>query len=66
MSNTARQELTTRIAALTTEQIHSAIAAIGGGHVETDQRMVRAFLIEEVITREGIAAGDALMDSLGL
>ena len=58
--------LTTAIAALTTEQIIAGAEAIGGGHVETDQRMVRAYLIEELITRAGVAAGDELMDRLGM
>lgn len=64
--STAAAILTARIAALTTDEIRSGIAAIGGGDVDTDNRMVRAFLIEEIITREGAAAGDTLMDSLGL
>jgi hypothetical protein len=66
METTARERLTAGIAALTTDQIRNAVAAIGGGHVETDSRMVRAFLIEELITREGVEAGEALMDALGL
>lgn len=51
---------------MTTEQIREAVAAIGGGHVDTENRMVRAYLIEELITREGVKAGDKLMDELGL
>lgn len=58
--------LTARIADMTTEQIREAVAAIGGGHVDTENRMVRAYLIEELITREGVKAGDKLMDELGL
>ena len=63
---TAAALLVANIAALATPQILEALTAIGGGHVETDVRMVRAFLIEEYITREGVAAGDALMDGMGL
>jgi hypothetical protein len=66
METTAREQLTAGIAALTTDQIRNAVAAIGGGHVDTENRMVRAYLIEELITREGVEAGDALMDSLEL
>ena len=62
----ARKTLTAGIAVLTTEQIYAAVRAIGGGQVETDNRMVRAYLIEELITREGEAAGEALMDEVGL
>jgi hypothetical protein len=58
--------LTASIAMLTTDQILAALAEIGGGLVDTETRMVRAFLIEELITREGQEAGDALMDSMGL
>lgn len=63
---TTKTTLLAGITALTTEQLHQAIEAIGGGHVETDQRMVRAYLIEEIITREGVAVGDELMDRMGL
>jgi hypothetical protein len=58
--------LTGQIATLSTEQIISGVKAIGGAHVDTDQRMVRAYMIEELIKREGVEAGDALMDEVGL
>jgi hypothetical protein len=58
--------LTARIADMTTEQIREAVSVIGGGHVDTENRMVRAYLIEELISREGVEAGDKLMDELGL
>ena len=58
--------LTARIADMTTVQIREAVSAIGGGHVDTENRMVRAYLIEELIAREGVEAGDKLMDELGL
>jgi hypothetical protein len=58
--------LAATIDAMTTEQIREAVTLIGGGHVDTDKRMVRAHLIEAVITREGVEAGDALMDAIGL
>jgi hypothetical protein len=63
---TAREQMVAGIAALTTEQIYAAVRTIGGGHVEIENRMVRAYLIEELIAREGTAAGDALMDEVGL
>lgn len=66
METTAREQLVAGIAALTTDQIRNAVAAIGGGHVDTENRMVRAYLIEELIAREGVEAGDAIMDSLGM
>jgi hypothetical protein len=62
----ATAALTASIATLTTEQILAALAEIGGGHVDTETRTVRAFMIEEFITREGQAAGDELMDEMGL
>lgn len=65
-ANDARNALTAGIAALSTEQIYEAVRAIGGGYVDTDQRMVRAYLIEELITRDGDQAGNALMDEVGL
>lgn len=65
MSN-EKNVLTARIDAMTTEQIREAVTLIGGGHVDTETRMVRAHLIEAVITREGVDAGEALMDAIGL
>jgi hypothetical protein len=65
-ANAAREQLTAGIAALSTDQIYESVRAIGGGQVETETRMVRAYLIEELITRQGEAAGDALMDEVGL
>jgi hypothetical protein len=62
----ATAALTASIATLTTDQILAALAEIGGGQVETEARMVRAFMIEELINREGVEAGEALMDSMGL
>jgi hypothetical protein len=62
----ATAALTASIATLTTDQILAALKEIGGGQVETDARMVRAFMIEELITREGQDYGDNLMDEMGL
>lgn len=59
---TAAAKLTGRIAEMTSEQIHAAVNAIGGGHVEKHQRMVRAYLVEEIANREGVEAADLLMD----
>lgn len=61
-----KAQLLAGIASLSTEQIREGVNAIGGGHVEQDQRVVRAYLIEELITREGVESGDALMDQLGM
>jgi hypothetical protein len=62
----ATAALTDSIATMTTDEILAALAEIGGGLVDTETRMVRAFMIEEFITREGVEAGEALMDSMGL
>jgi hypothetical protein len=62
----ATAALTASIATLTTDQILAALKEIGGGQVETETRMVRAFMIEELITREGQDYGDNLMDEMGL
>jgi hypothetical protein len=62
----ATAALTASIATLTTDQILAALAEIGGAQVDTETRMVRAFMIEELINREGQAAGDNLMDEMGL
>ena len=48
------------------EYVHTRVAARAGGHAETNVRMVRAFMIEELIDREGQEYGEALMDSMGL
>jgi predicted HAD superfamily phosphohydrolase len=65
-ANAAANVLTAKISEMETAQILKAVEAIGGGHVDTDARMVRAYLIEELIAREGVDAGDKLMDELGL
>ena len=49
-----------------TEEILSAIILIGGGDVTTEQRMVRAALIEVYERREGSAEAETLMDAIGM
>ena len=49
-----------------TETIKLAVKMLGGGHLPTEITMTRAALIEVFIEREGLEAGDALMDQIGL
>ena len=49
-----------------TETIKLAVQMLGGGHLPTEKTMTRAALIEVFIEREGLEAGDALMDQIGL
>ncbi len=65
-SSVKRNLLNAKIAGLTTDQILQAVVVIGSGQVEMEQRLVRALLIDEFIRREGVDAGDMLMDRVGL
>lgn len=65
-TNTIKDTMLDGIAALTTPQIIEGIEAIGGGRVDMDQRMLRAYMIEELIKRDGVVAGDELMDKIGM
>ncbi len=58
--------LTDKIAAMTTDQIREAVHTISASPLDASARFVRAHLIEEFIRRDGLAAGDALMDEIGL
>ena len=49
-----------------TETIKLSVQMLGGGHLPTEKTMTRAALIEVFIEREGLEAGDALMDQIGL
>jgi hypothetical protein len=49
-----------------TQTIYECVVLIGGGHVDTDKRMVRAALIDVYQEREGEEAADTLMDFIGL
>jgi hypothetical protein len=51
---------------LTVEQIKEAVIKIGGGHVDTDIRMVRAALIEAYLRKTSEEQADQLMDQIGL
>jgi len=48
------------------ETLAKAIRMIGGGHVDQEQRMARAAMIEAICRKDGVAAGDAIMDEIGL
>lgn len=62
----ALELLTAKIATMTTDQITESVQALSAGPLNADSRMVRAHMIEEVIRRNGEAAGDALMAAVGL
>jgi len=63
---TATDLLTAKIAEMTTAQIEESVGTLSAAPLTTDSRLVRAHLIEEFIRRNGEAAGDALMTSVGL
>jgi hypothetical protein len=62
---TAREQMTSRIAGMSTEQILEAVVLIGGSD-DLDKAVVRVNLLAEYERREGGAAVDALMDAVGL
>lgn len=62
---TAREQLTSRIKSLTTDQIMAAVVAIGGSN-DIDRVVVRVNLLHEFERREGGDAVDMLMDRIGL
>jgi hypothetical protein len=64
--NNAVAALTAKIATMTTDQITESVQTLSAAPLNADSRMVRAHLIEEFIRRNGEAAGDALMDAVGL
>ena len=62
----ATQKLKSRIATLDDQMLHLCLDRIGGGHVDAEQRIVRAYLISEIEKRHGEDAADAAMDRIGL
>lgn len=62
----ARTLLVATIATMTTPQIEEAVKTLSADTLTTESRMVRAEMIEEFIRRNGMVAGDALMDAVGL
>ena len=60
------EKLIAKARTLSTESITAAVEMMGGGHLPTEETMVRAALIEVFIEREGSEAGDALMEKVGL
>ena len=48
------------------EILKDAVRMIGGGQVNGDARMARAAMIEAICIKAGDAAGDAIMDEIGL
>ena len=65
-TNTAREQLTSKIAGMSTEQILRAVTLIGAGNISLDATVVRVNLLNEYERREGGPAVDALMDAIGL
>ena len=60
------EQLKNSIRKMDTDIIRESVITIGGGHVGQDARMVRAALIDIYIERTSEAAGDRLMDFIGL
>jgi hypothetical protein len=59
-------EIKNRIRNQSTEMILECITMIGGGNVATEERMVRACLLDIYQEREGEEAIDALLETLGM
>lgn len=62
--NAAIETIKTQIRTQDTDTILSCIMQIGGGQVDTKERMVRACLIDIYEEREGQDATDTLLDIL--
>lgn len=60
------EQLKEKVRTQTTETILDCIMQMGGGHVTTEERMVRAALIQVYEERTSPEEADALMDVLGL
>lgn len=65
-ANAAVAQMNEVTALMTDEQIREAVVLASAEPLTTEARFVRAHLIEEFIRRNGEAAGDALMDAVGL
>jgi hypothetical protein len=72
-AETAKAKLIAGIATLSTAQIEAGVIGMhlagrykGRGEAQEAARMVRAYMIEEYITREGAEAGNILMESVDL
>jgi len=65
MSN-PRAKLIAKIAALTTEQIEAALVVINKrwNEYKQEERMVRAYMVDEFQARMGEDATDAILDKL--
>lgn len=60
------EQLKAKVRTQDTDTILECIMKIGGGHVSTEERMVRAALIDVYAERTSEEDADALMDVLGL
>ena len=60
------EQLIAKARTKSTANIKMAITMMGGKMLPTAETMTRAALIEVFIEREGLEAGDALMDQIGL
>ena len=62
----ATQKIQNRIAPLDDQMLHLCLDQIGGGQVDAERQIVRAYLISEIEKRHGEDAADAAMDRIGL
>jgi len=62
----ATQKIKNRIATLDSEMLHLCLDQIGGGPVDAERQIVRAYLISEIEKRHGEDAADEAMDRIGL
>lgn len=58
--------LVTKAMELTPAQLVASVKLLGGAHLPTDQRMVRAALIEAYARKTSPEQADSLMDEIGL
>ncbi len=61
-----RTELKNRIKAIDSKTLIEAIRLIGGGNVNTEKTMVRAYMLDEYEAREGEQAVEKLMSEMGM
>ena len=60
------EKLIAKARSLSTDLIRTSVEMMGGGQLPTEETMVRAALIEVFIEREGLEAGESLMEKVGL
>ena len=60
------ETLKNKIRSYSTDMILSCVQQIGGGHVDHDQRMVRACLLDIYQEREGEEMVEMLLELIGM